>query len=282
MIRLGAVSYLNTKPLIYALEESSAQLTERFGVDFDLSLDLPSRLADQLEAGLLDVALVPIVETFRHEHWTIISDACIACRGPVWSVKLLSRVPLEDIRSVALDEGSRTSAMMVRVMLTQGNPAAEGADPLAEIQFQQLPIDAAWQQIDTDAVLIIGDRAMNCQDNRFQYQWDLGQWWNDTFELPFVFAAWAARAELAAEGDQLISQIGSMLNSSRDAGCDQLVAIALEQAGNYQLSNQRCLEYLRDNLKFRLGDQEKSGIQRFLDLTRQWTQVTTPELTFHD
>src|SRR5438046_2203530 len=96
-LRVGAVNYLNTKPLIYGLERIAPQA--------ELVLDLPSRLADRLAAGRLDVALIPSIEFFHDPSYTIVSNACIACRGPVLSVKLYSRKPIEAIRTLALDEG---------------------------------------------------------------------------------------------------------------------------------------------------------------------------------
>ncbi len=101
-IRVGAVNYLNTRPLIYGLAELAPQI--------DLALDLPSRLADDLAAGRLDAALIPSIEYFQDGLYRIVSDACIACRGPVLSVKVFFRRAIEEVRSLALDEGSRTSA----------------------------------------------------------------------------------------------------------------------------------------------------------------------------
>src|SRR3954470_3310916 len=100
-MRIGAVNYLNSKPLVYGLE--SLAPTAR------ITYDLPSRLADSLAAGRLDVALIPSGEFFRTPGPRIVSDACVACCGPVLSVKLHFRVPPKDVRTVALDEGSRTS-----------------------------------------------------------------------------------------------------------------------------------------------------------------------------
>ena len=100
-LRIGAVNYLNTKPLVCGLEQLAPQA--------EIVFDLPSRLADGLAAGQLDVALIPSVEIFQNPTYTLVSDACIACRGPVLSVKLFSRVPPAEIRTLALDEGSRTS-----------------------------------------------------------------------------------------------------------------------------------------------------------------------------
>ena len=110
-IRVGAVNYLNTKPLVYDLARLAPQA--------EVVFDLPSRLADRLAQGRLDVALIPSVEFFHDPSYSIVSTACIACRGPVLSVKLFSRGPVESIRTLALDEGSRTSVALVRILLNE-------------------------------------------------------------------------------------------------------------------------------------------------------------------
>src|SRR5436853_4914289 len=138
-MRIGAVSYLNTKPLVYGLAELAPQ--------HELVFDLPSRLADDLAAGRLDVALIPSIEFFQRPDYTIVSDACIACRGPVRSVKLFSRVPLKDIRTLALDEGSRTSIALVRILLLE----RFGIEPV----LLPFPIDARPETIAADALLMI-------------------------------------------------------------------------------------------------------------------------------
>ena len=101
-VRIGAVNYLNTKPLIYELDLLAPEA--------ELILEVPSRLADHLADGDLDVALIPAIEYFRGGRYTIVPNIAIASRGPVLSVTLFSRVPWQDIRRVALDAGSRTSA----------------------------------------------------------------------------------------------------------------------------------------------------------------------------
>jgi len=112
-IRIGAVNYLNTKPLICDLDQLAP--------DAELLLDLPSRLADRLTAGDLDVALIPAIEYFRAGSYTVVPDVSIATRGPVLSVTLFSRKPWAEIHSVALDDGSRTSAALTP------DPAAQAA-----------------------------------------------------------------------------------------------------------------------------------------------------------
>src|SRR5437762_7534892 len=108
-VRIGAVSYLNTKPLIYDLEKLAPQT--------ELILEPPSKLADHLAQGRLDVALIPIIEYFRSGEYSIVPNIAIASRGPVLSVTLFSRVPWPEIRRVALDEGSRTSAVLSQILL---------------------------------------------------------------------------------------------------------------------------------------------------------------------
>ena len=241
-IRIGAVSYLNSKPLIYGLSERP---------ECSLRLDLPSRLSDGLLLGQFDVALVPIVTLFDRPELVIVSDACIACRGPVWSVKLCSKVPVDRIRSLALDEGSRTSAILARILLRRRfglNPAC-----------QALPMDGDWQSPSTDAVLVIGDRAIQ-NAAQFPVVWDLGEEWHCEFGSPFVFAVWAARPEAK------LAALSDCLSAARDAGLRMLPAIADAECSELGLSRERCLSYLRDNLHFRLGPAELRGLDRFYRL----------------
>ena len=116
VLRIGAVNYLNTKPLICDLPELAPEA--------ELVLDVPSRLADQLAAGALDVALIPVIEYFRGGPYTIVPNIAIASRGPVLSVTLFSRVPWASIRRVALDEGSRTSAALTQILLRSGTASS--------------------------------------------------------------------------------------------------------------------------------------------------------------
>lgn len=240
--RVGAVSYLNTKPLIYHLRENLPGCR--------LVLDLPSRLADQLAQDQLDVALIPSVEYLRGEGLSIVSDAAIACRGPVRSVRLLFRCPPDQVRSLALDEGSRTSAALAQVLLWERysvRPKCVG-----------LPIDQRYDECPADAVLIIGDRAMRVDERPYVTTWDLGeQWWRDT-GLPFVFAMWVAR--------QVDPEVVQALEQSRDAGLEHLDEIVAVEAPKYQLSSGSCYAYFRQQLHFTLGDDERRGLELFREL----------------
>ena len=240
-IRVGAVAYLNTKPLVFDLEQLAP--------DADIRFDLPSRLARSLASGELDVALVPSVELFGHPDYSIVSDACIACHDRVLSVKLLSRTPVARIRTLALDEGSRTSAILVRILLRDRLgiepkllPLAIGDDPSKSV---------------ADAVLLIGDRAITSAGDSFVVEWDLGQEWFRWTGLPFVFAVWAARAGTELGG------VETALAAARDRGEGRLPEIARREAADVGLTIEQCLAYLRDNLHFRLGPRQREGLELF-------------------
>jgi chorismate dehydratase len=247
-MQIGAVTYLNTRPLVWGLER---RLQAAFGTATRLHFDYPSRLADQLAAGVLDVALIPSIEFFRSGDYQLVSNAAIACRGPVWSVRLLSRVPLEQIRTLALDEGSRTSQALVQVLLWQLYHLRPKLVPF--------PLDADAATVHADALLMIGDRAMHPPQGEFCEIWDLGDRWCRWSELPFVFAVWAARKDVE------IGELEPLLNSARDEGCCHLDAIAAKEAGPQGLTVSDCQRYFAENLHFHLGRAELAG----LDLFRQ-------------
>lgn len=241
-MRVGASAYLNTRPLIYRLAERLR------GAEF--IVDLPSRLADRLAAGELDVAMIPAIECFQDLPHTIISDACIACRGPVLSVKLLSRVPIHEIRTLALDEGSRTSVALVQILLHH----RYGLAPT----LTTLPIGDAPGDADTDGVLLIGDRAIHAPRGVFLAEWDLGAEWCRVMGVPFVFALWAARRGVDTR------QVASVITRARDEALGHLAEIAAASAPEVGLDPAACLSYLRDNLHFILGPRERQGLRLFL------------------
>ncbi len=246
-VRVGAVSYLNSKPLVEDLSGLLPAAT--------VSLDYPSRLADQLAAGDLDVALIPSVEYMRGTDYEIISDACVATRGPVLSVKLYSRVDPGAIQTLALDEGSRTSATLARIMLLE----RYGVDPAR----QQLPIEMSVQHTGADAVLVIGDRAMHAPNQEFHTVWDLGEEWLAWTGLPFVFAMWVARRGVAS------SHVEQMLSESRDRGVARISDIAQREAAKLNIPAESAERYLTDNLFFRLTSAERSGLKLFQQLAVQ-------------
>jgi chorismate dehydratase len=240
-VRIGAVNYLNTKPLIHDLQQLAP--------DAEVILDLPSRLADLLADGKLDVALIPAIEYFRSGSYTVVPDIAIASRGPVLSVTLFSRTPWTGIRSVALDAGSRTSAALCQILLRK----RYGVAP----QVRSLPMDRAAEESDTDAVLLIGDRAMRACLPGFAHAFDLGQEWFDWTGLPFVYAFWAVRA--GAE----LGAIAAALAESKRRGCAQIGAIAHHEAPRLGLDAGFCRRYLANIIHFDLGPREQAGLHHY-------------------
>ena len=260
-VRLGAVTYLNARPLTFCLS--------RLARDLEVTFDLPSRLADGLAAARLDVALAPSIGYFRNPGYSIVSDACVACDGPVRSVKLYSRVPARRIETLALDEGSRTSAAMVQILLKE----RFGLSPAVE----RLPIGAAIEDTPADAVMLIGDRGMQPANGQFEFVWDLGEAWTDWTGLPFVFAMWTAR-----DGVDL-QDVEETLARARDEGVARLAEIAHAEAPALGIDEADCLAYLRDHLEFRLGPRQRQGLEMFCQLAGRHGLVPAgAELVFHD
>jgi chorismate dehydratase len=255
IIRIGAVRYLNARPLTFYLPELAPHA--------ELVFDVPSRLADALQAGYLDVAMIPTIEYFRGSDYRIISDACIACRGPVRSVKLFSRVPVQQIRTLALDEGSRTSAALVRIILK------ERFNLMPDISSLSIGADAA--NTASDAVLLIGDRGIASNCRPFDFIWDLGEQWTQWTGLPFVFATWIARPGVELEG------FDKLLSAARDKGVKNVGEIArLESAADW-ISEEDCLVYLRDHLHFYFGDEERQGLELFYQKAKNHGFATVNE-----
>ncbi len=244
-IRIGAVSYLNTKPLIYGLEKSlNGQGT--------LTLDLPSRLASDLAEGTIDIGLIPVVEFFQRPEFQIVSDAVIACQGPVWSVRIFFRCDPSKVKTLALDEGSRTSAALSKVLLHKRFGIIPTTIPL---RMEDDPILCP-----ADAVLVIGDRAMHPENYRtaFQSDWDLGQAWFEETGLPFVFAMWVARVN-----DFATQHWRTTFENTRDDGLRNIREIANQSAPKYRLSAEQCEDYLTNYIRFFLEEKELAGLNEF-------------------
>ncbi len=240
-LRVGAVNYLNTKPLIERLTD--------FAPNIELTLDLPSRLADQLAAGQLDVGLIPVVEFFRGDNYSFIPNIAIGSRGPVLSVTLFSKVPWEAIRTVALDEGSRTSAALTQILLRK----RYGVKP----EVCPLPIEAPAEALDTDAVLLIGDRAMRACLPGYRYAYDLGEEWTNWTGLPMVFAVWAVRAGVH------LGEAEAAFRKAKEYGLAHTGAIAQREAERLKLDAGYCRRYFTNVIRYNLGPVELAGMRKF-------------------
>jgi chorismate dehydratase len=243
-IRIGAVKYLNAKPLIYDLEALAPEAR--------LCLDLPSVLAEKLRMSQLDVALIPIIEYFRAGSYSLVPDIAIASYGPVLSVTLFSRVDWSNVRRIAMDVGSRTSAALAQIVLS----CRFGVQP----EVVALPTSLPAEQADADAVLLIGDRAMKACLPGFVHALDLGQEWHEWTGQPFVYAAWAVR-----ESVDLGSVADALVEAKRRGVC-RVGEIAFQEAPRLGLDAGFCRRYLSHLIRFNLGAQEVAGLRRFYHL----------------
>ena len=246
-IRLGAVNYLNARPLVFGLE----MWPDLFSVRFDV----PSKCAALLHERSIDVGMIPSIEYLRgHEPYRIVPGSGIISDGPVASVALFSTKPVSQIRSIAADISSRTSNGLLRILCYD----AFGVDP----SFVPMPPRIDEMLTACDAALLIGDPALFLEPaSRGLLKVDLGHEWTVMTGLPFVWAFWAGRP------DALTADAIRLLTAARDAGVDASDAIATAYCGPERAALGRA--YLRDNIKYKLGDRERAGLQRYYELAAE-------------
>jgi chorismate dehydratase len=243
-LRLGAVSYLNARPLTWALDSQP----ERWHVRYDL----PSMCANLLASREVDLALVPSVEYLQSDDYRFVPGVGIGSRGPVASVALFARKPVGDIRTIALDTSSRTSVALVRVLCRHRFHI--------EPQFAPHHPDLQTMLEVYDAALMIGDPALETDAAAIGVtKIDLGLQWTEMTGLPFIYAAWTGRAGVASAADV------AALQAAQGEGVASFEAIAAEYAPGDTAKGARALDYLRDNMKYGLGADEAAGLQLFLD-----------------
>jgi chorismate dehydratase len=247
MIHLGAVSYLNTRPLVYGLE----QQTDRFEIRFDV----PAKCAELLHAGEVDLGLIPSIEYPGHGY-RIVPGVSIASDGPVASVAIFSRVPTEAIRSIALDTSSRTSIALLRVLCDRWF----GIEP----SLVSTPPDLDRMLAECDAALVIGDNALFTDHAALGLEKvDLGEEWIGMTGLPFVYAFWAGRPGVVSPADV------AALQNARDRGLVATAAIGRQSFPDNSQRAQRADLYLRENVKYALGGPELAGLRRFYELAAE-------------
>lgn len=246
--RVGSVGYLNAVPLTRGLEEEVLFAT-------------PSKLADLLRFDQLDAGLVSVVEVLFTDRYDILDGIAIASLGEVKSVLLAHRKPLEEAREVYCDTASLTSVELVRVLLAERGIKPE-FKALESYDFAALP----------DYALLIGDRALDLLLGPHEHQlWDLGAAWFELTKLPFVYAIWALRRGIEN------STLRRQLREARDFGLDTLDSI-IRTRTEYDLDFRQ--DYLGWHIHFHLGDDEKRGLTKFIELLRRHTSRTIFEPRF--
>jgi chorismate dehydratase len=246
-VRLGAVSYLNTKPLVHGLDRRPDL--------FEIRFDVPSECAARLHAGTVDIGLIPAIEYLRGDY-RIVPGTAIGSDGPVVSVAIFAREPLDRVRTLALDTSSRTSVALTRILCAKHF----GISP----SFVTGSADLEAMLEGAEAALLIGDPALHLDAaSRGLHKTDLGAAWQSLTGLPFVYAMWSGRPGAAGPAHV------AALNEAREAGQQAVDAIAEAHGAGDLARTERARQYLRDILKFGLGEAECAGLRRFHELAAE-------------
>lgn len=249
-LRVSAISYLNTAPLMWDFENLPRrdELKKRFA----LSYTLPSSCANALRDGSADIGIIPIAAYPSIPDLAIVPDVAIAANGAVRSILLVSEKPLHEIKSVALDSSSRTSAALVRILFEcfyNLKPSFEEASPRLEQMLAKC-----------DSALLIGDCALKVDRDRFR-TWDLAAEWKRLTGKPFVFAFWAIRKDHVSTHD--LKHVAHVFQRSRDSGLSHVPELVQSWSRKLGLQPDLIQEYLTRNIHYHLEPEFIEGMKLF-------------------
>ena len=243
-LRIGAVGYLNARPLTWALDRDPSRWQVRY--------DLPSVCARLLQDSEVDLGLVPSIEYLQAADYRFVPGVGVTSRGEIASVALYTTRPIDEVRHIALDTSSRTSVALIQVLCRHHFRVTP--------RFVPHGPDLAVMTRDFDAGLLIGDPAFEANHTALRLQKvDLGLEWTTMTGLPFVYAAWTGRSGTVT-GDDVRA-----LQEAQREGLAAADLIAAEYAHGDPARTARAARYLRDNVKYGLGADEAAGLQMFLD-----------------
>ena len=239
--RIGAVSYLNTRPLLLGMEQSP------FKERIDLVKSYPAQIAQALLDDTIDIGLVPVAIMPLLKNPQIVSKYVIGAEGEVASVALFSQVPMDQIKKVYLDYQSRTSVALAKILFKNYWKK--------EVEFL-IATEGYMNEISgTTAGIIIGDRAL-ASLNRFEHIYDLGLAWKEYTGLPFIFAAWVANKPIPAA----FMEAFDAANAYGLANLEEVIALIPASEQVYDLH-----KYYTENISYELTTEKKKGLERFLE-----------------
>ena len=253
--RLGSVSYLNAKPLLHGLADAG---------DLHLSLDVPAKLIDGLRAGRFDVALLPVIDYQRLPGLRLLTAGGIGCDGPTLTVRVFSRVPVDQIRTLACDTHSHSSVALARVLFAE----AYGTTPRFVDLDTDRPDPAAPST--AEARLLIGDKVVCEEPPGFPHQLDLGGAWKDLTGLPFLFAAWVAKAGVD------LGTLPDRLAAAKHAGLADVDAIVQRFALPRGWPPALARQYLTAYLKYDVGPRQLEAVRLFHALAFKHGMLAAP------
>lgn len=266
-LRISAISYLNTAPLMWDFEHGNA------GQNFDISYTLPSGCARALAEGTADVGIIPAAAYTQISGLRVLPDVAIASRREVRSILLVSKMPIENVRTVALDTSSMTSVALTKVLFEKWLGGGRTFNPMAPNIDQMLASH--------DAGLVIGDPALKIDRSRY-HTLDLAEEWIRHTGKPFVFAFWAVRSEALAETDPALD-LPMIFAGSRDHGLQpaSIGQIVREWAPKLSLGENETRTYLTENIHYQLDAGCLDGLQLFYRYAAEIGALqAAPELQF--
>jgi chorismate dehydratase len=268
-LRISAISFLNTAPLMWDFEQGVR--ARELAQHFDISYTVPSRCAEQLKAGSADIGIIPVAAYTTIPDLVVVPGVSIAAKNAVRSILLVSKVPVERIRNVATDDSSRTSSALVEVFLRKFVGVAPG--------FTRQPPNLEEMLKWHDAALLIGDPALQADTDGY-HVYDLAEQWQRWTGRPFVFAFWAVRrAALAGASPGL--NLAQVFQQSRDHGLQHIPEIVAKWAALLRLSERLVSDYLTENVDYSLDAGNLEGLRLFFRYAQE-LQILPParELEF--
>jgi|SRR5579863_1229692 len=268
-LRISAISYLNTAPLMWDFEHGNANSA------FDISYTLPSHCAAHLREGSADIGIIPAAAYTSIPDLDILPGVAIASRRAVRSILLVSKMPLDKIRSVALDTSSLTSVALTKVLFAKW--WGQGRT------FTPLPPDIKSMLEQCDAGLVIGDPALTIDRSQF-ITYDLAEEWIRLTNKPFVFAFWAVR-RAALKGASHNLDLATVFQESRDHGLlpENLDHITREWAARLRLSESDVRNYLSKSIYYYLDPACLEGLRLFYQYAQECGALpSSPPLRFHN
>jgi len=253
--KVSVVQYLNSVPLVWGMLKGEQQGR------YELQFTTPAGCADAVRQGKADIGIIPSIEYQRLERGQILSGISIASKGEVKSVLLLSKVPIEKIKTVAIDNSSRTSAALLRIMMRKFYSRFISVTPSAPKPVEMLKR--------ADAALIIGDPALTF-NGQAAHVYDLGAEWKKVTGLPFVYALWVGRE------DAKVACWRKDFEDSREFGLAHVEDIAAEYAPKLNLPANAVRLYLTRNVDYSLDEENRKGLRHFYKLARE-TGITPVE-----
>jgi len=248
-LRISAISYLNTAPLMWDFEHGSA------GRNFEISYTLPSSCARSVAEGTGDIGIIPVAAYAQIPGLVVLPDVAIASRGAVRSILLVSKLPIEKVRMVALDTSSMTSVALVKILFEKWVGGGR--------TFMSMEPDLEKMLAECDAGLLIGDPALQVDRSRY-HTLDLAEEWNRHTGKPFVFAFWAVREQALREADPALD-VAAVFRESRDRGLrpESIDQISREWGPRVGLSEAEVRRYLTENIHYQLDASCLEGLQLF-------------------